>query len=148
MAEASTALDDPLPDVLVPAIRAARPDGDGVFLAGYSLFDDVRVDARIFAWLSRLDGSRTWVDAATVVLPASTWAESDGTFVNAKGLAQLSEKAISPRGDSRPAWRLVAELGNALDRPAAWKRPEDVEAAVPKTARISSIPAPSAGANG
>ena len=89
-----------------------------------------------------------WVDAATVVLPASSWAESDGTFVNAKGLAQLSEKAISPRGDSRPAWRLVAELGNALDRPAAWKRAEDVEAAVPKTARISSIPSPSAGANG
>jgi NADH-quinone oxidoreductase subunit G len=88
-----------------------------------------------------------WSEAASVTLPVSSWAESDGTFVNAKGISQLSEKAISPRGDSRPAWRLVAELGSALDRPASWKRAADVESAVPKTARISSIPAPIAGAN-
>jgi NADH-quinone oxidoreductase subunit G len=89
-----------------------------------------------------------WSEAASVVLPVSSWAESDGTFVNAKGIAQLSEKAISPRGDSRPAWRLVAELGSALDRTPSWKRAEDVESAVPKTARISSVPAPTVGANG
>jgi NADH-quinone oxidoreductase subunit G len=88
-----------------------------------------------------------WSKAASVTLPVSSWAESDGTFVNAKGISQQSEKAISPRGDSRPAWRLVAELGSALDRPASWKRAADVESAVPKTARISSIPAPIAGAN-
>ncbi len=71
-----------------------------------------------------------WVDAAAVVLPASTWAESDGTFVNAKGMAQESEKAIAPRGDSLPAWRLVSELGALLGAAIGWKRVRDVRAAM------------------
>jgi len=90
-----------------------------------------------------------WVQRAAVVLPASSWAESDGTFVNANGQAQVSEKAISPQGDSRPAWRLVSELGRALGVAPSWRKAQEIEAAVPKTARNSSSPpAPSAGANG
>lgn len=79
--EAAAAVEDPLPDVVIPSIRAARPDGDGVYLAGYSLFDDVRVDARIFAWLSRLDGHTTWSDAAEA-LP-------DGLVVDHDVVAEL-----------------------------------------------------------
>ena len=41
-----------------------------------------------------------WRPRGTVVLPASSWAECDGTFVNAKGMAQESEKAIAPQGDA------------------------------------------------
>lgn len=89
-----------------------------------------------------------WAKAAAVLLPASTWAESDGTFVNAKGLAQVSEKAIGPVGDSKPAWRLVSELAKALGRAPGWRRSEDLLNAVTKTARSSAPPAPTAGANG
>src|SRR5687768_5131519 len=35
---------------------------------------------------------------SSVLLPASSWAESDGTFVNRNNLAQESERAIRPRG--------------------------------------------------
>ncbi len=52
--------------------------------------------------------------AAHVVLPACAWAETEGTYVNAKGLAQVSEKALKPLGDAQPAWKLVADLGKAL----------------------------------
>ncbi len=89
-----------------------------------------------------------WAKAAAVLLPASTWAEADGTFVNAKGLAQVSEKAIQPVADSRPAWRLVGELAKALGRAPGWRRSEDLLNAVTKTARSSAPPAPTAGANG
>jgi len=51
---------------------------------------------------------------AKVVLPASSWAESDGTFVNSAGLAQVSEQAILPRGASLPAWKWVSHLARAL----------------------------------
>src|SRR5262249_4778940 len=51
-----------------------------------------------------------FAEHAKVLLPASSWAESDGTFVNAKGLPQESEKAIVPQGESMPAFRWVAEL--------------------------------------
>jgi NADH-quinone oxidoreductase subunit G len=87
-----------------------------------------------------------WADAAAVVLPASSWAESAGTFVNVNGLSQQSEAAIRPLGDSRPAWRLIAELARAFDRAPSWKRLEDVRLAVSKLARTSSVPTPSAGA--
>lgn len=67
---------------------------------------------------------------ATVVLPASSWAESDGTFVNAKGMAQESERAISPQGDSRPAWKLAAALGAALGHATHWKKLGDLRHAM------------------
>jgi NADH-quinone oxidoreductase subunit G len=91
-----------------------------------------------------------WAERAAVLLPASSWAEADGTFVNANGITLESDKAISPQGDSRPAWRLIAELGRALDVTPNWRKGADVQSAVPKSARISSAPppAPSAGANG
>jgi NADH-quinone oxidoreductase subunit G len=53
-------------------------------------------------------------DHARVVLPVSSWAESDGTFVNAKGMAQETQRAILPHGDSLPAWRMVGLLAKAL----------------------------------
>jgi NADH-quinone oxidoreductase subunit G len=68
--------------------------------------------------------------AATVVLPASSWAESDGTFVNAKGMAQQSEKAIASQGESLPGWRLAADLASLLGASIAWKKLRDVRAAM------------------
>ncbi len=88
-----------------------------------------------------------WADAATVLLPVSSWAESDGTFVNAAGLSQVSEQVIRPLGDSRPAWKVIAQLARALDRAPGWKRTDDVRLAVSKLARTSSVPTPSAGAD-
>jgi NADH-quinone oxidoreductase subunit G len=52
--------------------------------------------------------------AATLLLPAATHAESDGTFVNFEGRAQRFELAWFPRGDARPHWALAAEIGKAL----------------------------------
>ncbi|MFC1642247.1 molybdopterin-dependent oxidoreductase [Myxococcota bacterium] len=55
------------------------------------------------------------LDRAHVVLPVSTWAESEGTFVNARGMAQRSERAIPPLGASQPAWKVIQMLAQALD---------------------------------
>lgn len=65
--------------------------------------------------------------AAHVVLPAASWAEAQGTFINSAGMEQLSERAIPPQGDSRPAWKLIAELGQKLGHPTTWKRPEQIQ---------------------
>jgi NADH-quinone oxidoreductase subunit G len=53
-------------------------------------------------------------EQADVVLPVCAWAEARGTYVNAKGLAQVSERAIQPPGDARPAWQLIREVLAAL----------------------------------
>jgi NADH-quinone oxidoreductase subunit G len=88
-----------------------------------------------------------WAKRAKVLLPASSWAESDGTFVNAKGLRQLSEKAIEPQGASRPAYSLVAELAKVLGTPPGWKRLSDLQNAFSIQRSSASPTAPvSAGA--
>lgn len=68
--------------------------------------------------------------SAKILLPASSWAEASGTFVNVKGLAQISEKAVLPQGDSRPAWKLALQLANLLGKELPFKKAKDVKAAV------------------
>jgi NADH-quinone oxidoreductase subunit G len=53
---------------------------------------------------------------AAVVLPVPTWAETEGTYVNSKGMAQISEQAILPQGLSLPAHKWIAHLAKALGR--------------------------------
>ncbi|HSC89910.1 MAG TPA: 2Fe-2S iron-sulfur cluster-binding protein [Polyangiaceae bacterium] len=64
-----------------------------------------------------------------VVLPASSWAEAEGTFVNEKGISQVSEKAIAPQGNSLPAWTWVIRLGEALGKALPFKKAKEVKAA-------------------
>ena len=55
-------------------------------------------------------------DSADILLPCSSWAEAQGTFVNAQGLEQVADQAILPRGASLPAWQLVDRLAQGLDQ--------------------------------
>ena len=63
--------------------------------------------ARIIA-IDCLDSAT--VSASALVLPAATFAEAEGTFVNNEGRAQRSMAVFTPRGDITPSYRLIAEL--------------------------------------
>ncbi len=67
---------------------------------------------------------------ARVGLPAATSAEASGTYVNAKGIAQASERAILPLGSSRPAWKLLSLLSDKLGKPLGWKKLADLRRAL------------------
>lgn len=60
--------------------------------------------------------------AAQVLLPASSWAEYTGTYVNAKGMSQESQGALSPLGDSRPAYQWVLALAAELQLELGWHK--------------------------
>jgi predicted molibdopterin-dependent oxidoreductase YjgC len=49
-------------------------------------------------------------ETATVVLPACSWAERDGSFVNATGLAQPFERALDPPDGARRDGQYLFEL--------------------------------------
>jgi NADH-quinone oxidoreductase subunit G len=66
------------------------------------------------------------VRTAAVVLPATSWAEHSGTYVNAQGIRQLSEKGLEPIGASKPAWKQVADLATALGFQAKWSKLKQV----------------------
>ncbi|HVY48129.1 MAG TPA: 2Fe-2S iron-sulfur cluster-binding protein [Minicystis sp.] len=70
------------------------------------------------------------VRASHVALPACSWAEVDGTYVNRQGIAQKSERALRPRGDARPGWELVARLARALGYALPWTKLSDVHRAM------------------
>ena len=72
------------------------------------------VPAAYYLRLTLADKPGALAKVATVLLPATSWAEMDGTYVNGKGLAQRSERAIPPQGDSQPAWQWVVALAQAL----------------------------------
>jgi NADH-quinone oxidoreductase subunit G len=47
---------------------------------------------------------------ASVVLPAASWAEKDGTFVNHSGLAQAIRWAATPTGEVRTDGQVFLDL--------------------------------------
>ncbi len=81
-------------------------------------------------------------ERAQVVLPAASWAEGNGSFVNARGLVQESQKAFSPHGDSVPAWKLVSALAGELGYPMNFKRLADVRRAMAPEPGALSAPQP------
>jgi NADH-quinone oxidoreductase subunit G len=54
-------------------------------------------------------------EVAHVLLPAATFAESSGTYVNLEGRWQSFAGAASPPGSARPAWKILRVLGNLLN---------------------------------
>ncbi|MBI4340580.1 MAG: molybdopterin-dependent oxidoreductase [Chloroflexi bacterium] len=52
---------------------------------------------------------------AHVVLPATTFAEEEGTYTNLERRVQLSPRALSPRNsEARPAWQVLCQLAQRL----------------------------------
>jgi NADH-quinone oxidoreductase subunit G len=70
------------------------------------------------------------VAIAGVALPATAWAEAEGTFVNKNNRSQVSERALRPSGDVAPAWLLIARLGKALGLATPWKKLSEVRKAM------------------
>ncbi|MCL4759395.1 MAG: NADH-quinone oxidoreductase subunit NuoG [Rhodocyclaceae bacterium] len=54
---------------------------------------------------------------AQVLLPVAPFAETSGTFVNCEGARQSFSAVTRPRGNTRPAWKVLRVLGNLLDLP-------------------------------
>ncbi len=55
-------------------------------------------------------------EVADVVLPATTFAEKDGTFTNSERRVQRVRKAVEPIGGSRPDWDIICDLAQRLSK--------------------------------
>lgn len=52
---------------------------------------------------------------ADVFLPATSWAEKEGTFTNTDRRVQRVRQAISPRGQARPDWQIICDLAKRIE---------------------------------
>jgi NADH-quinone oxidoreductase subunit G len=71
---------------------------------------------------------------AAVVIPVATHAEADGTFVNAKGLAQRFWAAVPAPSGVRPAWEVLAALATLAGKDAGFGSLVDLRRALPASA--------------
>lgn len=53
-------------------------------------------------------------EMAHVVLPATGWAETDGSFTNTERRVQRVRAAVPPPGAAKPDWWIVAQIGRRL----------------------------------
>jgi NADH-quinone oxidoreductase subunit G len=83
---------------------------------------------------------------ASVFLPATSWAEQSGTYVNSRGMRQVSEQALQPLGSSRPAWLHVAGIAAVLGFEAPWKKVKQIRSQLLGGANIELTPQPPAAA--
>ncbi len=86
------------------------PDPDGV-RRGLEAADLVVVQAAFLTLTTAM---------ADVVLPAAVWGEEDGTMTNLAGQAGVLRAAVAPLGDSRPHWRIVADVARSLGAKGTW----------------------------
>ncbi len=61
---------------------------------------------------------------ADVVLPASSWAEKEGTFVNSDRRVLRVRKAVDCPGDARIDWKIIHELAGKMGKPMPEYRDE------------------------
>ncbi|BFU92967.1 MAG: NADH:ubiquinone oxidoreductase, chain G [Nitrospira sp.] len=88
---------------------------------------------------------------ADVVLPAGTFAESDGTLVNNEGRAQRFYQVFPAEGDVQESWRWIRDLAVASEHlrqsdMAAWHKLDDVVVAlanaIPTFQRLTEVAPP------
>ncbi len=71
-----------------------------------------------------------WVDVANTVIPVAVSAESEGTFINHKGLAQGYKRALSARGEVMQAWEAIAKIATTAGADTGYKRFGEVRSAM------------------
>ncbi len=54
-------------------------------------------------------------EMADVILPATSFAEKDGTFTNSDRRVQRVRRAIAPPGEARPDWEILCDLAKRLE---------------------------------
>jgi NADH-quinone oxidoreductase subunit G len=74
---------------------------------------------------------------ARVVVPVTVHAETFGTFVNAKGIAQQFKRAVAPPEGVRSAWETLAALSQQMGRDIRLGSLKEVRAALPADANAA-----------
>jgi predicted molibdopterin-dependent oxidoreductase YjgC len=67
------------------------------------------------------------VELADAVLPASTFAETEGTFINGEGRLQRFNKIIEPLGEAKPDWWIISQLARRMgNKGFSYRKPSEI----------------------
>jgi formate dehydrogenase alpha subunit len=65
---------------------------------------------------------------AHVVLPASSYAERDGTYANTERRVQLTQPVVAPPGQARRDWEIICDIATVLGYPMRYASTSAVDA--------------------
>ncbi|HYZ47673.1 MAG TPA: NADH-quinone oxidoreductase subunit NuoG, partial [Sphingomonas sp.] len=74
--------------------------------------------------------------AADVILPAASYVEKHGTYVNLEGRVQMAEKAVFAPGEAREDWKIFRALSDILGKPLPFDTFDQLRAAM-----VAEVPA-------
>jgi formate dehydrogenase alpha subunit len=63
---------------------------------------------------------------ANVVLPATCFAEKDGTFTNTERRVQRVRQAVAPPGKARADWQIICEVSAGMGFPMTYRHPGEI----------------------
>ncbi len=82
---------------------------------------------------------------ADVILPAATYTEKSGTYVNTEGRVQVTNRAVFPPGEAKEDWAIIRALSGAMGQPLPFNSLTQLRSAIyaefPHLARIDQIAA-------
>ena len=122
---------------------AGKGELDVLFLLGADEFDTSAMGKAFVVYVG------THGDAgahrADVILPAATYTEKSGTYVNTEGRVQMADRATFPPGDAKEDWSIFRALSAVLGKPLPFNTLGELRAAIyaefPHVARIDQIAA-------
>ena len=117
-----------LSDPPATGLSAAQVPGSGASCILLFQSDPIRTHPDPDAWEKALDSAASVIafadfltpaleEHATVVFPAESYAEKEGTVTHPDGRLQRVRQAIAHPGEVRPGWHVLAELSARLDKP-------------------------------
>ncbi len=107
---------------------------EGVVALGWASAEsaaDLAPLAALKAHVSLTSNEGALPSVAHVVIPVAVHAETAGTFVNGKGIAQQFKRAVFPPEGVKPAWEVIATLGKELGKDIRFSSLSEVRAALP-----------------
>ena len=112
--------------------ECAQGKADGLIVFGQDLFSRLE-GTKVKAALEKLSWSlfigsnhNQMSEAATHLLPASTYIEKEGTFTNFEGITQKFNKVLEPLAEARPAWEILTALAKLLEIHMTYEEAGDI----------------------
>lgn len=124
---------DPGLTALEMVLRAGDGGIEGMYVVGENpalAFPDISLVREALASLSLLAVQDMFLTEtgrlATVVLPAASFAEKEGTFTGFDGTVGRLRRAIDPLGESLPDWQVFLRLADRMGHPMSHTSPEEI----------------------
>lgn len=122
---------------------AGKGELDVLFLLGADEYDTAAMGKAFVVYVG------THGDAgahrADVILPAATYTEKSGTYVNTEGRVQMAMRAVFPPGEAKEDWAIFRALSAVLGKPLPFNSLQQLRAALyaeyPHLAQLDQIKA-------